>query len=188
MNNNQQIEFSVIAGALKGRRIVSPDLGITRPPLSRLRKSIFDFLTPQLPHANYLDLFAGTGSYLFEAISRGVSCATGVEIEKELADSINSQAIQFEIEDRLHCLRADVFSILGNIEEEFDIIMIAPPQHKGLVDKTLAEVCRHQTASPGAIIVCQHETNETNKIDFSPFVVEQQRKYGNTTFTILRSE
>lgn len=188
MSNKQPIEFKVISGELKGRRIVSPNLGVTRPPLSRLRKSIFDFLAPSLPHANYLDLFSGTGSYLFEAVSRGVGGATGVEIEIELADSINRQATKFEIGDRLHCLRGDVLVMLEKLEEEFDIILMAPPQHKGLIGKALEEIHRHKVAAPKAMIICQHETNEMNEIDFPLFNVVQQRKYGNTTFTILRSD
>jgi 16S rRNA G966 N2-methylase RsmD len=45
MPKDKQFDFRVIAGELKGKKIVSPDLGITRPPLTRLRKAIFDFLT-----------------------------------------------------------------------------------------------------------------------------------------------
>ena len=71
----REFKFTIIAGEFKGRKITAPDLGVTRPPLSRLRKSIFDFLQPYLAGAAYLDLFSGTGSYLFEVVSRGVATA-----------------------------------------------------------------------------------------------------------------
>jgi 16S rRNA (guanine(966)-N(2))-methyltransferase RsmD len=181
-------EFTVIAGDLKGRRIVTPDYGITRPPLTRLRKSIFDYLSPYLNHARYLDLFSGTGSYLFEAVSRRVAKAVGVESDKRLAEAINRQADSFMVSDRLVCIEGDVFGVLPYLAskgELFDIIMIAPPQYQGLIDRTLSVLSEHRLSAKDGQIICQHDSSETARIDFSGFQVAQQRKYGNTTFTIL---
>lgn len=182
-------EFRIIAGDLKGKLITAPNLGITRPPLSRLRKAVFDFLTPYLyDESRYLDLFSGTGSYLFEAVSRGAGFAQGVELDRQLAVSINQQADKLNIANRLVCLGGDVFDVIPRLNAEdslFDIVMIAPPQYQKLIDKTL--ICLHDRAilNPSAILICQHDTSETQKIDFLDFPVQQRRKYGNTTYTIL---
>ncbi|HUV30656.1 MAG TPA: RsmD family RNA methyltransferase [Acidobacteriota bacterium] len=184
----RQFEFIVIAGELKGRRVTAPDLGVTRPPLSRLRKSIFDFLTPHLAGARYLDLFSGTGSYLFEAVSRGAACAVGVEREPALVEAVNRQADEFHVADRLRCLQRDVQSALPELADQgqkFDIIMIAPPQYQGLIDPTLAAIRTCGLAGSQGLIVCQHDTSETRELRFEDYPVAQQRKYGNTTFTIL---
>lgn len=198
MKEENQFSFRIIAGDLRGRLITAPKLGDTRPPLSRVRKSIFDFLAPYLRGANYLDLFSGTGSYLFEAASRGAACAVGIEKEKELAKSINSQAARFKVADRLTCLCDDVFTALSgemitltvpeNLDRkrQFDIIMIAPPQYVKLIDRTLETLTNSSLLTPESLILCQHDTSETADIDFSPCKIAQQRKYGNTTFTILR--
>jgi len=180
--------FTIIAGELKGKIITAPNLGVTRPPLTRLRRAIFDFLTPYLDSARYLDLFSGTGSYLFEAVSRGVASALGVEIEKQLAAAINRQTEKLHVADRLLCLCDDVFKVIPRLasqEQRFDIIMIAPPQYAGLIDKTLALLKYHHILSSGGIIICQHDTSEISRIDFAGFEIGQRRKYGNTFFTIL---
>ena len=185
---DRRMEFTIIAGSLKGRTITAPDLGITRPPLSRLRRSIFDFLTPYLDSASFLDLFSGTGSYLFEAVSRGVSVAVGVEREKLLADAINRQAKSLGVAAGLSCRCEDVFTAIPALSNErklFDIIMLAPPQYVGLVDQTLAALRGHPLSRPKGLILCQHDSNETNKIKFLDFPVLQRRPYGNTTFTVL---
>jgi 16S rRNA (guanine(966)-N(2))-methyltransferase RsmD len=182
-------KFQVIAGQLKGRTITAPDLGITRPPLTRVRRSIFDYLWPYLEDANYLDLFSGTGSYLFEAVSRGGAKAVGVEMELKLSDSINTQAAKFGVSDKLNCLCQDVFTAIPDLKSRqrlFDVIMIAPPQYKGLIEKTLACLKENPLLEKDGLILCQHDTSETGKIDFSAFVIKEQRKYGNTTFTILK--
>lgn len=185
-----QFEFSIISGLLKGRKIVSPDLGVTRPPLSRVRKSIFDFLMPYIVDAAYLDLYSGTGAYLFEAVSRGALRGLGVEKEAQLAEAISMQARKFKVEDRLACLKEDVFLAIPRLHEageKFDIIMMAPPQYQGLISKTLQALRSKPVSAPDGLILCQHDTSETNKISFLDFPIQQQRKYGNTTFTVLRA-
>lgn len=188
MPKNKQFEFIIIAGELKGKRIVAPDLSITRPPLSRLRKAIFDYLVPYLESAAYLDLFSGTGSYLFEAVSRGAVSGTGVELDPRLAESINSQAQQLGVAEHLRCVTGDVFTVVPSLAgrgESFDIIMLAPPQYKGIIDRTLTTLSDHPLLRPRGQIICQHDSSETDKIAWGAWRIVQQRKYGNTTFTIL---
>ena len=183
--------FQVIAGQLKGRTITAPDLGVTRPPLSRIRRSIFDFLTPYLPDASYLDLFSGTGSYLFEAVSRGAAKAVGIEKEPKLAESINAQADVFDISDKLYCRCDDVFEALPklkNSEEKFDIIMIAPPQYKGIIDETLKCLKQYPVLADDGFLLCQHDSSESDHLESLHFKIKDERKYGNTTFTILIAE
>jgi len=188
MAKEKQFDFRIIAGELKGKKIISPDLGITRPPLTRLRKAIFDYLTPFLDGADYLDLFSGTGSYLFEAVSRGAHSGTGVEMEPRLAEAINTQAAQFGVKDRLRCLTGDVFTSIPILKQQAyrcDIIMMAPPQYQGIIDRTLKLLKEHPVLWPMGQIICQHDASETDKIDWGAWRIQQQRKYGNTTFTIL---
>ncbi|RKX28056.1 MAG: hypothetical protein DRP47_05325 [Candidatus Zixiibacteriota bacterium] len=185
---HKTLEFQVIAGILKGSRIVVPDLGITRPPLTRLRRAIFDFLGPYLDGAKYLDLFSGTGSYLFEAVSRGAATAVGIEQEPQLAMAINAMAKQYGVDKKLFCRCENVFDSVKRLalnNELYDIIMMAPPQYQGLIDKTLSILGENPLSAKEGIIICQHDTSETKKIKFHDFPILQQRKYGNTTFSVL---
>ena len=184
-----QLEFRIIAGDLKGRVVKVPDLGVTRPPLMRMRRAIFDFLMPYLEGANYLDLFSGTGSYLFEAVSRGAVRGVGVELEPKLADSINSASEKLGVSKQLHCLCTDVFSaipLLAKRGEKFDIVMIAPPQYKDIISRTLRALREHPITTPDSIILCQHDTKETASVDTAGYEILQRREYGNTTYTVLK--
>ena len=187
----KHFEFRVIAGTLKGRKILAPDLGITRPPLTRLRKSIFDYLVPYIGGAAYLDLFSGTGSYLFEAVSRNAARAEGVEIESRLADSINDQADSFGVSDRLVCICDDLFKTIPALSDsgkKYDVVLMAPPQYEGFVSRTLRLLADYPVTGPDSQIICQHDTSETEEISLRGFKLLQRRKYGNTTFTILSGE
>ena len=184
----RQIQYRVIAGKLKGRRISVPDLGVTRPPLERLRRSLFDFLMPRLDGAEYLDLFSGTGSYLFEAVSRGVESALGIELGSQLAEAINSQASKYEVSDQLTCRCGNVLDAIpafAKASHLFDLVILAPPQYKGMVDQTLALMVEHSIVAEDGLVICQYATSESIEIDFEFFSLIENRKYGNTTFTIL---
>ena len=152
-------------------------------------ESIFNGEYPFSKNAVYLDLFSGTGSYLFEAVSRGVKLAYGVELESRLVESINKQAAKYEIDNKLICLCDDVLKIIPKFQKQsklFDIVMIAPPQYKSIIDQTLKVMSEHKIIKDESLILCQHDSSEKN-IDFQNFKIAQQRKYGNTTFTVLNS-
>lgn len=184
-----RIEFRIIAGMLKGRKVEVPDLGVTRPPLTRLRRSIFDWLNPRLDQARYLDLYSGTGSYLFEAVSRGAAHAVGVEREPQLANAITSAAKSFNVSGQLQCITGDVFETITALaakRERFDLVMVAPPQYQGLIGKTLEHLLKYPVIDHQSLVICQHDTNEKLGTDFSGWRVVERRVYGNTTFTVVR--
>jgi len=186
----RDFKFRVISGSLKGRLITAPDLGVTRPPLTRLRKSIFDYLSPRLSGSDYLDLFSGTGSYLFEAISRGAGSATGIEREPRLVEAINANAEKLEVSEQITCYTQDVFQAIehfGASGRKFDIIMMAPPQYRDLISATLAALKGRELLREEGVLLCQHDTIETERIDWHSLPIKQRRKYGNTTFTIIES-
>jgi 16S rRNA G966 N2-methylase RsmD len=92
------------------------------------------------------------------------------------------------VDDKLECLLVDVLRAIPQLHErreKFDVIMIAPPQYVGLIEKTLAVIKDNDIVSPDGQIICQHDSSETAGIDFGGFPILQQRKYGNTTYTIL---
>src|SRR6476660_4510873 len=74
----------VIAGTARGIRLAAPGPG-TRPFGDRVKQTLFAILEPDLPGANVLDLFAGSGAAGLEALSRGAAHATFVERDKAAA-------------------------------------------------------------------------------------------------------
>lgn len=72
----------VIAGIAKGRKLkMVPGEG-TRPIMDRVKEALFSILGANVPEANILDLFAGTGAVGIEALSRGASFARFIDRDK----------------------------------------------------------------------------------------------------------
>ena len=69
----------VIAGELKGQRLVAPRGWTVRPTSDRVREAIFSALGERVVGARVLDLFSGTGALAIEALSRGAAHAVLVD-------------------------------------------------------------------------------------------------------------
>jgi 16S rRNA (guanine966-N2)-methyltransferase len=68
----------VIAGELKGQRLVAPRGWRVRPTSDRVREAIFSALG-DVAGARVLDLYCGTGALAIEALSRGAAAAVLVD-------------------------------------------------------------------------------------------------------------
>src|SRR3989454_7409349 len=97
----------VIAGSLKGRRLVVPRGATTRPTGDQVRIALMDTLTPWLPGARVLDLFAGAGGVGFEAPSRGALGATFVEHEARAAAALDANIAPLGVRTHGPVLRLD---------------------------------------------------------------------------------
>ena len=60
----------ILGGQYKGLNIDTSKITSYRPTQARVRKSIFDILTP-FTYSNVLDLYSGSGILGFESASRG---------------------------------------------------------------------------------------------------------------------
>ncbi len=78
----------ISGGPSRGRKLSKITNESTRPPLVRMRKSIFSVLGDRVEGSLVLDLYAGTGAFGIEAISRGARGAIFVEYDKATAQSL----------------------------------------------------------------------------------------------------
>lgn len=72
----------ITSGIARGILLKSPKGDATRPATDAARQAVFSSLASEVAGADVLDLFAGTGSYGLEALSRGAKSAVFVEKNK----------------------------------------------------------------------------------------------------------
>src|SRR5688572_30162808 len=97
----------IVAGAMKGRRLVTPRGATTRPTADQVRIALLDTLAPWLGGARLLDLFAGAGGVGLEALSRGAAHATFVERDARAVAALRRNIAALSLEGRARVLRAD---------------------------------------------------------------------------------
>ncbi len=81
----------VIAGSLKGRRLVCPKGETIRPTTDKVKEAMFGALQFEIPGAYVLDAFAGSGALGIEALSRGAAHADFAEISAEHIKSAEAE-------------------------------------------------------------------------------------------------
>ena len=103
----------IIAGVARGIRLDAPGPA-TRPLADRVKQTLFAILEPDLPGANVLDLFAGSGAAGLEALSRGAAHATFVERDKAAAAIIAANLGRTHLAGaRARIVRAEAIAWLG---------------------------------------------------------------------------
>jgi len=181
----------VIGGQARGRRLKSVPGEGTRPPLAHVRQALFDILRAATPGAAWLDLFAGTGSYGIEALSRGAREVVLVELNPKAAAVIRQNLATTGFTDRARVVRGDVFWEIPRLAQEglrFDVVGIAPPYFRGLGPRVLALVDETGIVSPsGYVYVQRHKTEEippkTRTLSFVRDYV-----YGESVLSFFRPE
>ena len=188
----------IIGGALGGRRFGRPE-PVTRPTSDRVREAVASILASRLPleGAQVLELFAGTGAYAFELLSRGAAHAVLLERDPRAARDIEASAESLGLSTQIQLVRADVRAgprALG--QGLFDVVIADPPYDAvSAAVEAIAELGASGRVRPGGLIVLEHRTSDAAGIDpslarsvaSSQLRLLSRYRYGDTTITLLEN-
>ena len=98
----------IVGGSARGRKIDAPEGLSTRPTLDRVRESIFGSLQFDIPGAEVLDLFGGSGAMGLEALSRGAARAVFNDADAAAVRLITANAEKLGFLDRCRILQKTI--------------------------------------------------------------------------------
>jgi len=130
----------VITGSAKGYGLKAPRRMKLRPTPARVKEALFSSLAAHIPGARVLDLFAGTGAFGIEALSRGAAEATLVESDRRVVGLIGSNLRKTRLEEHARVLRSDVRQALERLVREeivFDLIFADPPYLRACLESQI---------------------------------------------------
>lgn len=137
----------ITGGQARGVPLFAPAGNQTRPAMDRTREAVFSSLGELVREAIFLDLFAGTGAYGLEALSRGAKHGVWVEKDRRAVAIIkkNREAVQKAVGILAPVGQIIVADALrwspGEIEPPFDLIFVDPPYslYPGILEPLLAQ-------------------------------------------------
>ena len=173
----------ITGGINRSRLLETPNVSTTKPTMDKVRAGVFSALGQAVEGANVLDLFAGSGSYGFEALSRGAARATFVDSSSVAVDTIKKNAAKLN-QENVTIIQGDVLAFLEQNLQEFSIIFVDPPYKLDVYEDVVKTLIRRNILSSNAIIVLESE-RELN-IDESLFSKVKLYKYGLAKVYILR--
>ena len=181
----------VVAGTARGIRLEAPGAG-TRPLADRVKQTLFAILDPDMPGANVLDLFAGSGAAGIEALSRGAAHATFVEKDKSAAAVIATNLGRTHLAGpRARIVRAEALAWLAGPEAAalgpFDVVIVDPPYEEVALMAATLEALGPRLA-PDARVVAKHFWRDPPPAVIGLLASERERRFGETTLTFYRRQ
>ena len=185
----------IISGSKKGHTILSYKNKDIRPLTDKNRETIFNLLIHgkeiistgfEIDNSVILDLFAGTGSFSFEALSRGASKATVVESSNIMTDLIYKNAEKLKFRDKIVIYQENACSFTANSSEpKFDLVYCDPPYEKKLGIRSIKNLIKKNMLSHNAIIVMEEEL-QSKPINLPGLKLLRIKEIGISKFSFLR--
>lgn len=173
-------QVRINAGEWRSRLLKFPDAEGLRPTPERVRQTVFNWLGQDLTGSICLDLFAGTGAFGFEALSRNAKALVMVEYAKLASQSLSENKAMLNAEN-CQILTMDAMPFLTSNQQLFDVIFCDPPYQKQWLDKLLPILGSH-LSNDGVLYAEAEYRIESNE----HWEVLKQSKAGNVYYHLLK--
>ena len=160
-----------------------------RPTSERVREAVFDILGGMVARATVLDLYAGTGAYGVEALSRGAARADFVEGDRSTAAGIQAGLRVLGLGPevaRVHVSNLDLGVLPPEARGPFRLVFLDPPYEGEAGSIWLRAMARGRMLEPGGILVYERRRG-TAPAASGALELATERRYGDTTVAIYRS-
>lgn len=181
------MSLRIIGGEFRGRKIKAPKNEATRPALESLRESLFNICQSMIEGASVLDLFAGSGSIGFEALSRGARSVTFIEKDRRALKAIYENIEHLKVEDRAKVIAIDAFIAINRLKGSlFDLICIDPPYdiiNQEMKEGLLMQILDFDLLDENGILFFEERVTSKQKADavqIDGLELKNSRHFGST--------
>jgi len=177
----------IIGGEWRSRVLHFADVPDIRPTPDRVRETLFNWLQYKITGARCLDLFAGSGVLGFEALSRGASSVTAVELNPKAAAAIraNSQLLETH---KLALVQASATDWLQHRETTiFDIVFLDPPFDAGLHETCCHILQDRGWLAPGGLVYLEAATPLANFSLPPAWTLLREKRAGDVHYGLCQS-
>ncbi len=122
--------------------------------------------------ARVLDVFAGTGAYGIEALSRGAVAASFIENDREALSVLRENIAVCKIESVAKIIRADALHPPAGTPH--DLVFLDPPYAKNLIPQAIAALSAAKYFAPNAVFVAELGPQD----EFTPAKLLTERRHG----------
>ncbi|HPS38459.1 MAG TPA: 16S rRNA (guanine(966)-N(2))-methyltransferase RsmD [Candidatus Cloacimonadota bacterium] len=174
-----------MTGKYRGSKLYTVPGQGTRPTSDFNREVIFSKY-PDYKDLRVLDLFAGTGSFGLECLSRGAEWVDFVEFANQAIAVLLLNIAKLNCSDQCHIHRRRVEQYLAKADHLYDVIFLDPPYDKGLVEKCLDLIFAGDMLKPEGIVIVEHSAKERIPDRWLPRLIDT-RAGKITSFSIFGS-
>jgi 16S rRNA (guanine966-N2)-methyltransferase len=174
----------IIAGTAGGRRLQAPDSTGTRPATDRVREAVFSSIGRWVEEAAVADLYAGSGSFGLEALSRGASKAVFVESGRRALEALRHNIGTVGLGGSV--VASTTREYLKTADDVFHLVFIDPPWSMQTEEVEDDFVLLDRLLAPNAVVVTSRRHGDRAPDIPDTWSVVADKRYGDTR--ILRYE
>ena len=176
----------IIAGNLKGSTLYMPKDKNTRPLRDLTKESIFNLLTHskkillKLKQSNVLDLYAGTGSFGLECLSRQAKSVCFIEKKKDAVKILKKNIEKLKVKNKIKIFFNDIFELIekqNTFKSKFDLIFCDPPFKNTNIEKLIQLIFNKNLLNKNGIIILHRRKTTKEKLP-NYFEIVEERTYG----------
>ena len=176
INTKRKIRVRIISGTARGRKLKEPVGDSIRPTSDRVKESVYNIIQFDVEGRRVLDLFAGSGQYGIETLSRGARSAVFVDSASEAVKLVKENLKTTGFSEFASVYARDALRFLEG-EEKFDLIFIDPPYETALASRAIAKIVEFDKLNINGIIVCEIKADEVSPVVTHPYILEKEYKY-----------
>ena len=170
----------IVGGKYRHRNIIYPDdASHTRPTKDRVREAIFSALG-DISNARVLDLYAGSGAMGIEALSRGASHCTFVDVSPIAIKTVKANLTNLKVDEKEYEIiknkDVNALEFLKQKSIKFNLIILDPPYEEGQYEAIIDKMNNAGLISERAIIVM--EANRPIKLENIDYQKNKEYHYG----------
>ena len=178
--------MQIITGRYRARKLLAVDSSETRPTLARVKESVFNLIFDKIDGSVVLDLFAGSGAYGAECISRGAGEVFFVDQTEKAIKTIKSNTQKMT--EKFEILKLPYSDALSSFEKrnlKFDLVFLDPPYDSDFAIRSLELLKEKNLLNLEATIVVEHKL--ANDLQNLPecYIIKKSKKYGIAYVDIL---
>ncbi len=167
----------ITAGKYKNKKLFSPCSDNIRPTMEKAKEALFSKLQARLgsfSELSFLDVFAGSGSMGFEALSRGFQNVSFIDIDTQTVTK-NSKLFAQQV----NIIKSDIL-LLPKAKHAFDVVFLDAPYNQGLSEKALAVLQTQGYIKEDSLVIVEVAKTEQVAISY-----KDERNYGINKFLFL---
>ena len=190
----------IIAGSHRGRPIVMPASGKTRPTTDRVREALFSALTSwagtaaqppgqTLRGLAFCDLFCGSGAVGLEAASRGAAPVLLVDADRRVGQTASDNVASLGLAARVQVSRVEQL-VRRPADTAYDIVFADPPYDldESAVEHVLASVVERGWVAADGLLVVERSRRSPDLRWPATFDDGWSRRYGETVLFFGRAD
>lgn len=182
----------IVGGKFKGRRLIAPEGRDIRPTSDRARESIFNIIehaafAPDIDGGSAIDVFAGTGAMGLEAMSRGASPVTFIDIDDTARACVLKNAGTMGQGRNVTVLRLDATKMpppprIAACPAR--LAFLDAPYDQDVSGPTLLSLLARGWVGAGSLCVVETPSDKAFEAPRG-YALEDQRKYGRAMISFL---